>query len=821
MGLENIQNELLMNNFFYHLKFAWRGLRRGGVFSLVNIAGLSVGLTVVLTICAMIYNDYSFDKSFQNRSRIYRMNSVDTEEYGREVYGVTVNPFAPAVKDEVSEVAYITRTYVSPSAVKVSDQLFKIEKFCWADEDFFQIFNTPFVHGSPETALIKPGSVVLSESESKRLFGDHNPIGETILIDGENEMVVQAVYKDFPTNSSFADYSVIGQFLSSHLPITPRHQSYYHWGNMGFETFCLLADGVDAVQAEKRMQQVLEKNVGTDGFFRVQLQSFESIHLHSTGIGTYIYAPSDINRLKMLSLLAGIILVVACINYMNLSTARAQKRSKDIGISKTFGARRSNIINRLYLETGMITLIAFVAAFVLSFILLPVFNKLLGQEISSVVLFHPVFLLGMFAIYLVTTFLAASYPAFYLSGFAPLTIIRQGYTKGGHHAVVRKGLSVIQFSVAVVLVAWVFVIGSQMKYVTDKDLGYDASGVMAVILSGVSSQNDFAALRNDFAAQSTVSSVAFSSAFPLWEGSSNIFFKNLQVRQEMDAGKHPPADQISYMGVSYATPEIIEMLRLKFVAGAMYSEKKPDDETNYAVINRKAAEFLEVTPEEIIGQKIYAGGIGGEAYVTGVIEDFNFLDLRNPIGSYCFCNRKANNNPFLLLRINEGDMSQQLTSYEAIFKKHFPNDLFEVLYPSVLQQRAYEADRQTNRMAISFSILAIIVACLGVFGLSAFMAEQRTKEIGIRKVLGGSVSSIVSLFTNSHLRLLLISLVIAIPIAWWIGNKYLEDFVYRISLSWWIFVVAALITSILTLLTVCIQAIRAATANPVDSLKTE
>ena len=813
-----------MNNFFYHLKLAWRSLRRENVFSIVNIAGLAVGLTVVLIICAMIYNEYSFDKAFQNKSHIYRINSAETEKYGKRIFGRTPNPLAPAMKEEVSEVAYITRIYDSDDAViKISGELFKIDNFFWVDEDFFRIFETPFVHGSPETALLKPGSIALSESRARILFGDRNPMGEILLVDGQNEMTVQAVYKDFPANSSFANFEVIGQFMSSHHPITPRHQSYYHWGNMGFETFCLLATGVDAAQAEKQMQQVLEKHNGTDGFYRVQLQPFERIHLYSADFGTYTYAPGDINRLKMLSLLAGIILVVACINYMNLSTARAQKRSKYIGINKTFGARRRNIISKLYIETGMVTLIAFTIAFLLSITLLPVFNDLLGQQIPSGIFLHSTFLLGLLAVYLATTFLAASYPALYLSGFAPLTVISQGYTKGGRHAVVRKGLSVIQFSVAIVLIAWVFVISSQIKYVTNKELGYDVKGVMAIELLKVSSQGGFAALKNDFAALSSVSSVAFTSSFPMWSGSSNIFFKNYQVRQEMDNGNRPAPEQMSYIGLSYASPEIMEMLHLKLIAGKMYAERKAEDEGAQVVINRKTVEFLESTPEEVIGEKIYAGGLwGGEAYVAGVVEDFNFLTLHHAIGPYGFQNTGQHYNfPFLLIRGDENNMPQQLALYEAIFKKHFPNDLFEVHFPSLMLQNRYKSARQTNRIIMCFSLLAIIVACLGVFGLSAFMAEQRAKEIGIRKVLGASVNSIVSLFTNNYLWLLSLSLVIAIPIAWWIGSKYLEDFAYRISLAWWMFVVAALITVVLTLLTVSIMAIKAATANPVDAIKVE
>ena len=806
---------------FYHLKIAIRNLRNNRLFTIVNIVGLAVGLCVVLVICALICDEYSFDKSFKNRSRIYRINSVNIKTNVGTVSGFTPNPFAPAIEEDVPEVEFITRTYFSQAILKLSDIIFKIDKFCWADKDFFRIFDTPFIYGSPETALSEYGSVALSESKAKILFADRNPIGETILIDGINLMTVQAVFKDFPSNSSLADYGVIGQFLSSHLPITPKDKNYYHWGYMGFETFCLLVDGVDSEHAEKQMQQVLEKNTGTDGFFSLQLQSFEKIHLYPV-YGTFIYAPGDINRLKMLSLLAAIILTVACINYMNLSTARAQKRSKEIGINKTLGARRNAIIRRLFAETGMVTLIAFMVAFVFSIFTLPVFNELLGQNISPDIFFNPVFLLGLPAIYLLTVFISASYPALYMSGFAPLSIIRQGYTKGGRHAIVRKGLSVIQFSVAVTLITYVIIISSQIKYITDRDLGYDANGVIAIPL-GVASQHVFTALKNDFASQSSVSAVTLSSAFPLKSGASNIFFKNLQVRQDMDDGKQPSPDQINKLCISYATPDIVEMLNLKMISGTMYSKDKSEGETTQVVVNRKAVEFLESTPEEIIGRKIYAGGLGGyEAYVTGVVEDFHFRDLRNTIWPYCFQNSLSNRDGvFLLLRVKDGDMSQQLATYETIFKKYFPDDLFEASFPSVSQQISYETDQQTNRMAACFSILAILVACMGVFGLTAFMAEQRTKEIGIRKVLGASVRSLVRLFTDIYLRLLTLSLLIAVPVAWLLGNRYLQDFAYRIDLDWWMFALAASITIILTLFTVCFQAIKSATANPVKSLKAE
>ncbi len=801
---------------FYHLKFSWRNLRRDGVFSLINIAGLSVGLTVVLLICAMIFNEYSFDQSFSNKDRIYRANSYMKKMMAGQTCGITSNAFAPAVREEIPEVETAVRTVVRPAMVKVGETPYKVDKLCWAEEDFFRLFDTPFIYGSPETVFSRPNTVAIAESEAKILFGDKNPVGETIWVDNQNQMEVSAVYKDFPDNSSFGDYQMIGHFMSSPLAENP------YWGNFSVETFCLLTPGADVPDVEARMQQVVLKGVGDD-VFQIKLQRLDRIHLYSKG---YVYSftsnPGDIGRVKMLSLLAVIILLVASINYMNLSTARAQKRSKEIGVSKTLGAKRKNIILRLYAETGILTFLAFVLAFVLIWLLLPVFNGMLGQDVRPDVIFNTMFLLGILSVYAITTFFAASYPAFYLSGFAPLTVIRQaGFVKGGSHALVRKGLTVIQFSVAVILIAWVIVIRTQVNYVSNKNIGYNVHQILGIPINTVSHNSGFDALKNDYLAQGSVLSAAFSQAFPVHFGDEYVLFKTLADSDEAKKTYKLPANTV-LLATNRATPEIIDLLHLRLIAGTTLPERRPDDTIIHIVVNRKTIEFLETIPEEIIGKKLPCNFYNGpSAYVSGVVEDFNFKNLHEPIGPHGFHDYPKSGLGYLLLKMKNGDMSQQLRAYDDIFKKYFPNELFRPQFPSLLLEKAYESDRQTNRIALSFSILAILVACMGVFGLTAFMAEQRTKEIGIRKVLGASISSIVSLFTDNYLRLLLFSLVVAVPIAWWIGNKYLESFAYRISLSWWMFAVAALITVALTLLTVGALAIKAATANPVKAIKSE
>ena len=790
-----------MNLFF--LKIFIRNISRQGVFPIINIAGLTLGLGVVLLICTFIFNEYSFDKSFTNYKRIYRVNSY-LEFPGMEgTMNVSAKALALAAKEEIPGVETAIRIFVQPLVVKANEVPFKVEKFCWVDEDFFRLFDTPFIYGSAE-AIALHGSIALSESQVKVFFGDSNPLEETLIVDNQL-MKVSAVYKDFPTNSSFHGYHVIGNFMSAASWINEPS-----WFDMGVETYCQLAFGTDATIVEAAMQQLAEKNMETP-FFQFRLQPLEKIHLYSKDLllsKQYTDNLGNIGQVKMFSLLAAIILLVACINYMNLSTARAQKRSKEIGISKTLGEKRKEIILRLYFETGTLTFISFISAFILAWILLPLFNLISGQNIQPSALFNFRFFLSMLPLFVVTTLIAASYPALYLSKFKPLTIIRQSvFTKGSTHALVRKGLSVVQFSVAVILIVWVIVIQTQMNFVKEKDLGYNIQHVV-----GIPIPNQSDALRNDYSAQKSVSATAFITGF-IGEGSGRPLSKTL-------ADMYNISTQTATMLLSKASPEAIDLLQFRFIAGTTLPESKSGDTITNIIINRKTVEFLETTPEEVIGTRLPLQ-FNQPVYVCGVVEDFHFLSLHENIFPYGLHNWSNQGFTYLLLKIKEGYLSQQIQTYEDIFKKHFPNDLFEVTFPTLVLEKAYKEDRQTNSLVMSFSFLAILVACMGVFGLTAFMAEQRTKEIGIRKVLGASVGSIVRMFTDNYLRLLALSFVFALPVAWWIGDKYLENFAYRISLEWWMFVAAALITVVLTLLTVGWQAFKAAKTNPMEAIKGE
>ena len=790
-----------MTQFLFFLKITLKSLNKRGVFQIINVAGLSIGLAVVMLISLLIFNELSFDKQFKESGNIYRINAKLRAYMAGETFCGLGNAAGPALKEAVPEVITSVRTIRQEYVIKINDQNPIRVNIIMADEDFFRLFDTPFLLGTSETALSRPNTVAVSEEMAKTLFGTDNPIGQTFLLENQLPVEVVAVYQDYPKNSSFWDYKIIFPFMNTNLT----------WMNASFETFCLLPEKADTAQVAPKMRKVVSDATNEGWWYYPVLQRLDEIHLHSAKFHrSYTSSPSDIEKVKMMSLLAAIILAVASINYINLSTARAQKRSREIGISKTVGAKRYELINRLFLETGIFTFVSFLTAFVLAWVLLPSFNYLLGEQLYIGLAFRPMFLCVALLIWLITTLFTASYPALYMSGFPPLIAIRgSSFVPKSSHAVVRKVLTVGQFAVAVVLIAWVLIIQTQISFMNNKYLGYNPHNLMYISISmGALSQGaDMEPLVNDFRAESSVEMVSRQS-YTFFSGNTVTIAKNADDRVGLS------------VTMQAIDPNYIDLMQMKLIAGQPLPEWRPGDTIVQVILNRAAVEYIEMTPEEVIGKRVDLYNYSDNE-VCGVVENFNFESLHIPVRGFGFHNIGLWPKSIIMLRLKKGNLSEQIKRYEEIFKKHFPNEIFEPQFFDDNVAKAYDGEQRTSRVVIVFSVLAIFVACMGVFGLTAFMAEQRTKEIGIRKVLGATVWNIVSLFTNSYIKLLLISFVIAIPAAWWVGTRYLQNFAYRISLSWWIFAAAALITVVLTMLTVGWMSVKAATKNPVDAIKSE
>ncbi|MDR0794811.1 MAG: ABC transporter permease, partial [Tannerella sp.] len=573
-----------MNRYFF--KITIRRLTNRGVFQIINILGLSIGLAVVLLISLLIFNEQSFDKQFKESGNIYRINCNLTAYRAGETWCGVGNAAGPAYKEAIPEILTAVRTAKRDFVIKINDNPIRVEVVI-ADEDFFKLFETPFLSGSPETALSRPNTVAISKEMAKRLFGTENPIGETFLVENQVQVEVAAVYQDYPKNSSFWGHKII-------VPITTFIGSNTSWMNGAYETFCLLPEKVDTAQVGAKMRKItLDANDGW-WWYHPYLQRLEEMHLHSAKfIGSYTSSQSDIEKVKMMSLLAVIILVVACINYMNLSTARAQKRSREIGISKTVGAKRYELITRLFFETGILTFISFLVAFLLAALLLPVFNNLLGEQLDFGSAFRPLFLGVAFLIWLATTVFAASYPAIYMSGFPPLLAIRSGgFMPKSSHAVVRKVLSVGQFAVAVVLIAWVLIIQAQISFMNDKDLGYNYSKLMYISPGRSAWQTDMEPLVNDFRAESSVEMVSRRSP-----GGSFFSGNNVTIAKSSE-------DHVGLSVTMQAVdPNFFDVMQIKLIAGRLLPEGRPGDSITQVILNRAAVEYIGMTPEEVLGKK--------------------------------------------------------------------------------------------------------------------------------------------------------------------------------------------------------------------------
>lgn len=791
-----------------YLKIAWRNLKTDRMFSVLNVLGLSIGLTIAILLFAFIAFELSFDQQYAKKDAIYRV-LVDTKDevFDNEVWCRAPAALAPALENDAPDVAQAARmlhhNFGKSAFVNVGNINFSESRFFWCDPELFSIFELETLAGDALTGLKQPNTVALSESTARKYFGSIEAIGKTIKVDDRYELEVTAVFKDFPSNSTL-EGDLIGSFATTKFAKRPQ------WGNSSFETYLLLNKNASIVSAEKQLQQVLDKNVDAENqWFTFSLQPLEKIHLYSAGYAeTNVTRIGDINEIRNLSILGLIILIIACVNYMNLMTARSQKRSKDVGINKTLGASVQNLIARFYAETGLITLLALVIGLIMAILLMPMFNMLTDSDIHLESLFRYEFLIGLFLFWAVTTLISGSYPAFYLASFSPKTILSQKLGKSGN-GTIRKGLVVLQFASSVVLIIGVLVVYQQTQFMMDKNLGYSPENVVAIATGGIRNETNKQALLQEFSSLTTVSKVGLAQGFPGLDVSGRSLFRDENDEQGLG------------VQTNVSDASITEVLQLKILAGKPLPEVKQEGDTiTDVVLNKKAIEYLGYSPEEAIGKRVNMM-LGNSAYISGVVDDFNFESLHQPIGGYAFHNGKSEPKSYVLVRLNSAGLSTTMRELETIFQNVVPNSAFEYTFLDKKMEALYARERKAANIGLAFCLLAIFIACLGLFGLAAYTAEQRKKEIGVRKVLGASIFSITEMLSKDFLKLVLIALGIAFPIAFFIMRKWLEAFAYRIEIGWSVFLTAAMVSMAIALFTVSFQAIRAANANPIRSLRTE
>ena len=794
----------MLKNF---IKISWRRIKADKTFSIINILGLSIGLTITMLLFLFVMKERSFDKMYANKERIYRVIFNTKEDRNNEIWATVPAALKPAAEEGIPEVEKSARLwdhdFGKTASIQADNQNFTEEKLYYADSEFFDIFQLDFIYGNAKNQLDRPNTGVLSESTAFKYFGNINPIGKTINIDNKIKLEVTGVYKDFPGNSSL-DGNIIGSFKSIGFYKEPS------WSNASFETYFLLNKDADPTAVNTKMQKLIDANVEKeDQWYTLDLQPLERMHLFSANIkSAYTSKLGSIEEVRNFSLLAILILLIACINYMNLATARSQKSTKDVGINKTLGASQKILIARFFTETAFVTLIAIILAFPLTFLSLPVFEKIVGSSLSLNFLLSLEFLGAILAIWLITTLIAGSFPALHLSRFSPMEVIRSGRDKESFSAFLRKGLVIVQFSASVILIIASVVIYNQLEFMRNKNLGYNPENTMAVSIAALKSNAERETLINQFESISEVSSATMAQGYPGISVSGRTLYKNMN------------SDESTPLKTNRTKGGVVETLQLKLLAGKDLPENKQEtDSIVDVVLNKNAVDFLGITPQEAIGKNIIAN-LGPNAYVIGVVDDFNFSSLRTPIGAYAF-NNGFEPLRYMLVRFKSNDLPQTLGKFKETFGEIAPTVAFDYTFLDSHVEQMYASEKRTAQAALTFAGLAIFVACLGLFGLAAFMAEQRTKEIGVRKVLGASVSSITRLLSKDFITLVVIALMIAFPLAYWMARKWLQEFSYRIEIGWQIFAIAGILAILIAAVTVSFQAIKAAISNPIHSLKNE
>ncbi|HEY0298885.1 MAG TPA: FtsX-like permease family protein [Arachidicoccus sp.] len=796
----------------HYLKTAWRSLKTNRLFSLLNIAGLAIGLCVCTILITYVFNELSFDKMYKNEKDIYRVNMQTTSQYNDEKWAKIPNSVGPAIVQNIAQVKYATRLikddFGAPASLKMDDKNFVERGLYLADSFVFKIFDFNFVEGNAHTAFVQPKSIVLSQSAKQRLFGNQSAIGKIIYVNNNDTLHVSGVYQDLPKNSMI-DCDMIYNILDSWMG------KNVSWSNASFETYCLLQANANAEEVEKQATALINKYVEQDDQYynKFIFQPLAKIHLYSSDLREgYCSKIGDIKNVKGLLLLSLLVLLIACINYMNLATARSQKRAKEVGVNKALGANTTHLLLHFYIETAMLVFLSIAIGYALAFLALPLFRIITETELNYSDLYASLVLISLFIIWLVVTLVAGSYPAFYMSRISPLVLMNKSKQKHSIADFVRKILVVFQFSSSIVLIVAVLVIVQQIHFIQNKNLGYNPKSVVALSITSARNKDEINHAINDLKRLPGVENISTVQSIP----------------GETESGRSVHKSSTDKTGFPVKTSRtdgsIAATMQLQLLAGTTLPQTlAKDDTTCYTLINETVVKYLGFrTPQDAIGKNIITE-MAEKSVITGVVKNFNFLSLKNVIGGYIYyeANHAGESVRTLLVRYNTQNLPQLMQQLQNVFKKDLASTAFDYEFLDKHIQHLYSSEEHTANIATAFSLLAIFVACLGLFGLAAFTAEQRTKEIGIRKVLGASVSGITKLLTTDFLKLVTLSFIIAGPIAWWLMNKWLNGFAYKISVSWRTFVLAAFVSVFIAIVTIGGQAIRAARASPVKSLKTE
>ena len=809
LGGQRLNNYGMFKNY---LKVSVRNILRNKTFSFLNVTGLSVGIASCLLILIYVNNELSYDKYHSKFDRTYRvLQYFGSEKFPVEkrfasseyqVWGCA--PVAPALKDYYPQIDHITRsTSDFDYLVEYNGRRFQEKGIAFADSTLYQLFDWKWIAGDPTTALAKPNTIILSKELAEKYFGDENPIGKSLLMDGEDPHMVTAVF-EIPANSHF----FFKGFVSMSTFVDFRPEIFDSWGYVDFYTYFTINENADINELDDQIPAFLT-SAEVEGY-TIQFEPLADAYLNSDA-GRQPGAIGNKNNIYLFISVALFILVIACINFINLSTARSVERAKEVAIRKTIGSQRRALITQFLVEAIILTFAAFAIAILIVIFCHPYLEILVGKAMPITWLMSPSnFILGLVSGILVGL-ITGSYPALVLSKFKPVQVLKGSFKSSSEGVWLRKFLVILQFSLSIILIVGTAVVYNQLQFLRQHEKGFDPEQILVIDYGwDWRVQKSLTSIKSEISKHNAVQAIAASRATP------GDFFPNAGTSIEDPSGERTFRDPALYE----IDEDFIPTYEMEMVAGRNYSKEFPSDSSTSLILNEAGARmFGYENPADIIGKKFSQWG--REGHVVGVVKDFNYVSLHQEVEPLALRYATKWNTSMLSLKLNSQDYSQTLDELQDLWEELVPYRPFVAHFNDTNFDQQYETDERFGTVFTVFSSLAIFVACLGLFGLTIYSTNQRAKEIGVRKVLGASTQRIVALLSYDFIKLFIVALTLSIPVSLIVMNKWLDDFAYRIKIGWELFALAAVLTLIISLITMSFRTIKAALSNPAHILKDE
>ena len=817
-----------------HLKIAFRNLLKYKGTSFISIIGLSIGMAVFLLILQYVRFERSFEDFLPNADQLYRVQ-LDMYLNGELQLSSAENyPGAgPALKKELPEVIDYARLYnlgyknnviITNKEAQPQPIAFKHRQFMYADSSFLSLMGYKMVTGDAETALASPLKAVISEEYAKLYFGDEDPIGKMLHMqddDFNNELVeVTGVFQTLPANTHLK-FDVLFSYETLYTRFERARERYNHsWRRKDMYTFIKVRPGTDPVALEAKFPAIVAKNnpelAKNNREDRFLLQAVKDIHLESD-LAEEVESNGDGRIVFFMQLIGLFVLIIAWINYINLSTARALERAREVGIRKVSGAHKHHLITQFMIEAGVTNLVALVLALVLIIAVLPWFNSLSGLAFTAANLLDPSFLLAVGLLWIVGTFLSGFYPSLVLSSFKPVSILKGSFKNTSGGILLRKGLVVVQFVASVLLIVGTMTIYQQLRHMLNSDIGMNINEVMVVERPGIAPRD-----RKAFDSSVDVFRSEVEKHPDIQSVSASVTIPGKQREYKAPAKKYGASDaDIKVLRFNSMDYNFLEVFEMEMLAGRAFSKEHVSDQDTSVIISESASKLLGFEkPEDAIGQTLALVDFGWNPIIVGVVNDYHQVSLKkavDPMIFYCSPYRGE----FYSMRIETQNLPEVVNHIEQSWNKAFPGNPYEYFFLDDYFNQQYQNEQRFGNLSLVFALLAVLLGCMGLFGLSGYTTLQRTKEIGIRKVLGASTQGIVYLLSKDLIALVLLSIGIAIPLAWWVTGEWLQNFAHRIDVSWQIFALAGLVTVVVAFLTVSAQSVKAAMVNPAESMRSE